>query len=209
MSADPSVVVVHGIWMTGLELSWLRRRLADCGFRPFQFRYRSLRADLAADAAGLNAFLAGVPGTTVHFVGHSLGGLVIRRLFLDFPDQRPGRIVTLGTPHRPCRVAEFLCGSRSGRPLLGRSAPALTEPLPAWDGTREMGALGGTRSLGIGRLFRVLPTPNDGTVALDEAWPASASDRIAVPTSHMGMVANAEVARQTCHFLHHGTFSHA
>lgn len=204
----PAVVLVHGLWMPGWDMYLLAKRLEGCGFRVYRFTYRSVRHGLRENAFRLNHFLTSVTGGTVHLVGHSLGGLVIRRLFLDYPKQRPGRIVTLGTPHRPCRIALRLSGPL-GRRLLGRSHPALTEPLPAWRGDRPLGSIAGRLPLGFGRLLRCLPEPNDGTVAVDETIVPGITERIILPVSHMGMLVAPGVAREVCAFLNTGHFSTA
>lgn len=200
-----SVVFVHGLWMTGLDMTLLRWRVGRCGYRTHQFFYHSLRHDLAANAARLNRYLQRVPGETVHLVGHSLGGLVIRRLLLDYPRQRPGRVVTLGTPHAASAVACRLCSGRVGRILLGRSADALSARLPAWDGRRELGSIAGNLPMGAGRLFVALSGAHDGTVAVEETR-LDGADHIVLPVSHMGLVTAASVVEQTCHFLRHGRF---
>ena len=187
-------------------MTLLRWRLSRCGFRTYQFRYHSLRRDLPANARRLHRFLATVPGDRVHLVGHSLGGLVIRKLFQQFPDQRPGRIVTLGTPHNASAVAQHLRQSRFGRLLLGLSAKALCEDLPPWDGVRELGVIAGTRARGTGRLFGGLSGSNDGVVSVEETRLENAADWIDLPISHTGLVIAAVVAAETCHFLQQGHF---
>ncbi len=202
-----TVVLVHGLWMTGIDMTLLRWRLAGCGFTTRQFHYASIRRDLATNAAVLQRFLEGVPGPTIHFVAHSLGGLVVRRLFHDFPDQRPGRIVTLGTPHCASCVAGQLRQSRLGSLLLGRSAEALVQQLPPWPGHYDLGSMAGSMPVGAGRLFRALDGTSDGTVAVAETHVEKAADHLVLPVSHMGLVTSATVAQQTCHFLRHGRFS--
>lgn len=201
------MVLVHGLWMTGtLDMAYLRRQLRQCGFEVYVFRYRTVRRDLAENAARLHEFLARLPETTVHLVGHSLGGLVIRKLFIDFPHQRPGRVVTLGTPHGGSRAAKTFERCVPGRWMLGKSLRALTEALPPWQGQRDFGLLIGNRPYGLGRLTGHLPLPNDGTVAVDEATLAGVADTIILPVTHLSMLVSRAVARQTCHFLRHGCF---
>lgn len=202
-----SVVLVHGLWMTGIDMALLRHRLHRCGFDVYLFRYPSLRGTVAENAARLAAFVERrVPGDIVHFVGHSLGGLVIRRLVLDRPDLRPGRIVTLGTPHRGSRAAERLCRNLFGRMVLGCSVSVLLGELPGWSGERAMGSIAGTLGVGIGRFLASLPQPNDGTVALDETRMPGLADFVAIHATHTGLLFSPEVARQTCAFLRDGAF---
>lgn len=203
-----TVVVVHGLWMSGAEMVLLRHRLRRCGYRVCQFRYRTVRHDLAGDALQLQQFLATVPGETVHFVAHSLGGLVVRQLFHDFPAQRPGRIVTLGSPHNGSDTARHLARHRGWRLALGLALPPLSGELPPWQGPRPLGSIAGTLSLGIAWFIKALPVPNDGTVAECETRLAGMADHLTVRTSHAGLLLSACVARQSCRFLATGRFDH-
>lgn len=201
-----TIVLVHGLWMKGQEMYLLRRRLRRAGYRVYRFSYRSVASDLGENAARLNAFLQQVEGDTVHFVAHSLGGLVVRRLFHDFPAQRPGRIVTLGTPHSGSYVADRMSRNTLLCRLLGRSLVPLTGELPPWPGERDLGSIAGTLSLGVGWLVRGLPRPNDGTVAVAETRLDGMTDHHLVHTSHMALLFSKEAALQTTCFLQHGRF---
>lgn len=202
-----TVVFLHGIWMTGLDMSVLRRRVHACGFVPRQFSYPSVRAAPRANAARLQRWLTGVEGGTVHFVAHSLGGLVLRWLLADFPAQRPGRIVTLGTPHAGSRAAAGAAGRPLLRRLLGASLEqGLLGDLPSWDGARELGVIAGTGGIGIGRFVTRLAPPHDGTVEFAETSLPGMSDFVAVGATHLGLLYSATAARQVCAFLSGGRF---
>lgn len=202
------MVLIHGLWMKGPEMYLLRRRLRKAGYRVHQFSYRSVAHELAENARRLNDFVRQLEGDTVHFVAHSLGGVVVRRLFHDYPNQRPGRIVTLGSPHTGSYVANRLSRSGLFRKLLGCSLTPLSGELHPWAGGRELGSIAGSLSVGIGWLVRDLPRPNDGTVAVEETCLERMSDHLVVHTSHMAMLLSKRVARQTIHFLRHGCFMH-
>ncbi|QKT05053.1 alpha/beta fold hydrolase [Ectothiorhodospiraceae bacterium 2226] len=193
--------------MTGLEMGLLRRRLRRCGFRVYRFHYRSLREGVPAAAHALRRFLDRLPEPTVHFVAHSLGGLVVRRLLHEAPMSRVGRVVTLGTPHVGCSVAARLGHARWGRRLLGAGySEGLDGRAPPWTRAHPLGSIAGTRPVGIGRLLADLPRPHDGTVAVAETRLPGA-DHWTVHTSHTGLLLSGEVARQTCRYLNSGAFS--
>jgi len=201
------VVFVPGIWMPGHEMALLRRRVARCGFHTARFPYPSVRRDIGHNAALLQNFLSTLDAKTVHFVGHSMGGLVVARLFHDFPEQRPGRIVTLGSPLAGSYVARRLSGHALGRLILGRGREPLVAGLVRWSGGHELGTIAGTLAVGIGRLLGPgLPKPSDGTVAVQETHLAGETDSIELPVTHTGLAFSAEVARQVCAFLKTGRF---
>lgn len=209
MPSEATVVLVHGLWMTGVDMLLLARRLRRCGFDARIFRYPSLRGSLGHNAGLLGRYLERIPADTIHLVGHSLGGLVIRRLVHDRPDLCRGRIVTLGTPHSGSRCAGSFCRNPIGRLLLGRSLSPLLGELPIWGGQWAMGSIAGTLGVGFGRLIARLPLPNDGTVALCETRIPGLADVTTVHTTHSGLLFSPEAARQTCAFLRDGAFLHA
>lgn len=187
----------------------LRRHLRRCGFSAtHSFSYQSVGRDLMENGTALNAYLLTLRATTVHLVGHSLGGLVIRALFQQHPRQRPGRIVTLGSPHRGSQPANALVRSAFGRRITGRSIAQLVAgapeewPLPP----RDFGVIAGSMSLGMGKLFARLSKPNDGVVTLTETLLPGATDHIILHVSHTALVASRRVAEQVCHFLKNGRF---
>jgi pimeloyl-ACP methyl ester carboxylesterase len=143
----------------------------------------------------------------VHFVGHSLGGLLILRLFADFPEQRPGRIVLLGTPYAGSATARNLARRAWGRRLLGRSLEqALLGDGPRWHGGHDLGVIAGTTSVGLGLLVGELPRPNDGTVIVAETRGIPGAVSCTLPGSHSSLLFSAEVARRVCRFLLSGRF---
>lgn len=204
-----AVVFVHGIWMTGLELLPLRRRVERCDYATYLFHYPSLRRTPRQNAARLNAYLQNLDHEVIHLLGHSLGGIVVLHLFAAFPQQKPGRVVMLGTPLRGSAVAQHLARYRLPRRLLGRATvEGLLGDAPQWQAPRELGMIAGYRGLGIGDLLLGgrLPRPNDGTVSVAETQTDGLQDRLEVPHSHFGMLLSRRVAQAVCNFLQTGRF---
>ena len=204
-----AVVFVHGIWMSGVELLMLRRRLQRCGFDCYNYRYRSLRRSPRENATHLHHYLQSVPAEVVHLVAHSLGGIVLLHLFDQYPEQRPGRIVMLGTPIRGSQVAKKMAASKWWQHLLGRSVErGLLGDAPRWQADRELGMIAGTEGFGIGKLITLgkLPQPNDGTVDLATTCSSGIKDHLALPYSHSGMIFARPVAKAVCQFLLTGKF---
>ncbi|MBI4005249.1 MAG: alpha/beta fold hydrolase [Gammaproteobacteria bacterium] len=204
---EETVIFVHGIWTNGLEMSLLRRRLTNAGFRVIQFSYRSVRSTPIENAMDLQIFVEKINSPAVHYVCHSLGGLIIRHLFNEYPEQPPGRIVTMGTPHTPSSAARQLARFSPGRLILGLSTlQGLLGNVPPWRNSHDLGVIAGRLRLGMGMLIPGIPKPNDGTVAIEETKLEGMTDHITLPVSHFGMLVSARVAGQTINFLKHGAF---
>ncbi len=202
------VLLLHGIWMTGLEMGWLAHRLEGAGFQVERFHYPSLSGTPVENARRLQQYIQQRDCDCLHFVAHSLGGLVLLNLFDLFPGQPPGRVVLLGSPVRGSAVARRLVRHGWGRPLIGRSGErGLLEGAPPWNGGRELGLIAGTNGvLGVGRLVGGLVGENDGTVLLEETEIPNATDRRLHPAGHMGLLFSSAVAEDVTGFLRDGRF---
>jgi len=191
-------------------MSLLRLRLHGAGFDTRQFSYPAVRSSPRANAMALNAFIRDMRAETVHLVGHSLGGIVIRHLLQDYSDQRAGRIVTLGTPHQASSAARTLSRWLPGRIALGKSVhDGLLGGVPRWPAQRELGCIAGTLRFGMGTIVPGIPRPSDGTVAVEETQLPEMRDHITLPVSHFGLLLSPRVASEVVHFLKHGRFQHA
>jgi pimeloyl-ACP methyl ester carboxylesterase len=207
---DGVVVLIHGLYMGRYAMWPLRRRLEARGFTCTLFAYPSYSATLAENADNLARYLLDFEASVVHFVGHSLGGLLVRALLHRYPDQRPGRVVTLGTPHRGSHVARRIAGSSNLAVLLGRSYEhGLDGDLPAWPADREVGTIAGDRPLGAGRMVPGLESPNDGTVAVAETRISPDRPHVVLPVTHTSMLLSPLVATCVSEFLHTGGFPEA
>jgi len=201
------VLFVHGLWMNGMETWWLRHRVEAQGFSTQAFSYPTLHATTTQVAEGLTAVIAALP-PPVHLVGHSLGGLMLLKLFELFPDQPPGRVVLLGSPVAGSHAARSVASWTIGPSLLGQLALGeIVHNHPRqWTLPRDLGIIAGSTSAGLGRLVSDLPEPNDGTVAVEETRLPGMTDHVVLPVTHTGMLASASVAEHVGRFLETGRF---
>lgn len=199
------VVFVHGLWMNGLELTWLRRQVEKRGYGTAQFEYRTVRRSVEENADRLHEFIIRQAAESIHVVGYSLGGLVTLSLFDRYDDIPPGRIVLMGSPVRGSQAARRVRELGWDTALLGRSGLAEQKELQ-WDGRRELGVIAGTMSFGLGRLFNRLPKPHDGTVAVEETKIPGAADTLLLPVTHATMMFSKKVATAISEFLLKGQF---
>ena len=210
MSAEEHIIYVHGLWMSGGEGLLLRHRLSrELGAQVHAFSYSAVTHGMEQITDALHEFVSALAPPRVHFVGHSLGGLVIYRLFERFGAPPPGRVVFLGTPCVASRAALQASQSRFISALMGRSVAEelLTPHERRWRFARPLGIVAGSYSLGVGQFLAGFEEDSDGTVAVSETRLPGATDHIVVPVSHMGMLVSARVARESAYFLREGRFS--
>lgn len=203
-----TVVFVHGLYMTGLELGLLRMRVTQDGFQTHVFHYHTVLEPVRENARRLAEYITHLEAATLHLVGHSLGGLVILRMFEMHPDIPPGRVVLMGSPVRGSIAARNIVDRNWGW-LLGHSgADGLAEEHdPVWDSQRELGVLVGTAGPGLRPTHPDLPEPHDGLVAVQETLIPGATDTVELDVHHTGMLFSQEVADQVIGFLNNGHFN--
>jgi pimeloyl-ACP methyl ester carboxylesterase len=203
------VILAHGLWVPGVVMRPLAARLERAGWRCHTFSYMGAGRPLEAHAARLARFAREVSesGGPAHFVGHSLGGLVILEALQRHPEMAAGRVVLLGTPVNGCYAGRRLARYPGGRWFLGQSEGLWRERRAArWSRPEALGVIAGTLPLGLGRLFGPLPGANDGVVALEETAVDGMAGRVALPVGHSAMLVSARVAEHVVAFLDKGEF---
>lgn len=198
------VVLIHGLARGAASMWLLARRLEAAGFRAAAIPYpsRRLTIDQAVDwiAARLGPATRG--WGVVHLVGHSLGGVIARRLAERRADPRIGRVVQLGAPNSGSHMALIVRRLPLARWLLG---PALDE-IPALAPPRaRVGAVGAIAGVlpPMGR--RGLALPGDGFVTVRSAWRGAEAHQ-ALLSLHGWLPLSARAAREIVTFLQAGRF---
>lgn len=206
------VLLLHGLHMHAWAMRPFARLLGSYGCVADTFGYYSVVHSIAKHTKALidkvEACYEKDEAVKLHFVGHSLGGLVLRHFAAQRPDLVRGRIVTLGTPHQGSKAAVKVHNWGLGMPVLGASFQmALDGAIPPLPEGIELGSLAGNQPLGLGRLLG-LEGENDGTVGVAETCFEDMADHVVLPLSHTGMLFSREAAAQAALFLRQGRFSH-
>ncbi|MEO6967081.1 MAG: alpha/beta hydrolase [Rhodanobacteraceae bacterium] len=202
------VVLLHGLWMRGLVMTALQRRLIQAGFEVESFDYWSVAAEPRHSAERLRERMHALAPSRVHLVGHSLGGVLALQAMRDVHDLPLGRIICLGSPLAGSTAAQGFLHWPGARAMLGRSVELLCEGVSPWNGAREVGVIAGRMPHGLGMLFGQLDDQHDGTVAVSETKLQGIADHCVVAASHAGLVFSAQAAQQTIAFLREGRFVH-
>jgi pimeloyl-ACP methyl ester carboxylesterase len=210
----PGVVLLHGIGRTSRYLGKLDCALQAAGFATLNVDYASRKRALDALAADIHPAVSAFAATTdgpIHFVGHSMGGLVTRVYLARYRPAQLGRVVMLGTPNGGSELADLLKGLAIYRAFYGPAGlqlstdldPVLTS-LPPPD--YAVGIIAGDRPLEPIASSLILPRPNDGCVSVASSKLANMTDHITVRTSHPGLVRNRVAIEQVVAFLREGRF---
>jgi alpha-beta hydrolase superfamily lysophospholipase len=193
------VFLVHGMGRTPLSMFLLGRRLERAGYRVASFGYLSTTGTVADLGAALGRRVQAMAGEApcVHFVGHSLGNIIVRWLLAHERPARAGRVVMLAPPNQGAAVADrWARWVGWAMPTIHElrthpETPARTLPLPA---DVDVGIIAGLRDAKV----RVHETHLDG-----------ARDHTVVPSHHTFIMNRADVHRLICTFLSQGRFAAA
>lgn len=213
------VILLHGLARTSLSMRRLARRLAAEGFTTDNFDYPS-RTDriepLARTVIERALERAAAKSGPVHFVTHSMGGMLVRWYLKQHKLDRLGRVVMLAPPNQGTEVVDFY---NQRAPLLGRMLRSVLGPasgqmrtdadaLPARLGPAnfEVGIIAGTvnRNPVFGPVISSMPS--DGVVTVERTKLAGMSDFLALPYTHTFIMDKVVVQDQVLHFLRHGRF---
>ncbi|SFI09750.1 Serine aminopeptidase, S33 [Bradyrhizobium sp. Gha] len=208
----PGVVLLHGIARGSSSLKRLEQALQVAGFATLNIDYASRKKPIAALADDIHPAIARFAEreAPLHFVAHSMGGLVTRAYIAKHRPDRLGGVVMLGTPNGGSEIADLLSEARLYRAFYGPAGLELTtanrsDALPVVD--YPVGVIAGSRFIDpVAGLF-VLPQPNDGRVSVQSAMLSGMADHIVVNASHTGLPRHGVAITQTIAFLQHGRFS--
>ncbi len=202
----PTVILLHGLWLRGIAMSYLSRRLDAAGFDAQTFDYATVRDGIDVASGRLRDLIGTFGSSQVHLVGHSLGGLVAALIVQRHPELIDGRIVCLGAPLRGSAAARSLKGIPGGSAMLGRSIELLENGLERWDGPQQLGVIAGRLPIGLGFLLGGVTAPHDGTVAVEETRLPGITDHRVISAAHTGLVYSDLAAQHTIAFLRGGRF---
>ena len=213
MSEAKTVVCLHGVWMPGMVMTLVKRRLeSEYAYQAHLFSYPSVSGTLDENARSLAEFIAEHNLDNVHLVGHSLGGVVSLRMLALEPDAPVHRVVCLGSPLCGSRAASHLNQTDWGNSILGKSVTdgVVDDAANQWAkdvcATHDVGVIAGTVPVGVGQLVISFEGENDGTVAVSETRLPGIKDHICLPVNHKGLVVSNNAIDQAAAFFKRGEF---
>jgi hypothetical protein len=208
-----TVIVVHGLGRTPVSMAILTTRLESAGFRVVSFGYPStsqpidsLVAQLAEEAERCCREMA----DDIHFVTHSMGGVLVRLYLSRKVGPHRGRVVMLSPPSQGSEVIDALSDFPLLEPILGPAGAALgtdSASIPSQLDPVDfsLGIITGDRSLDP-ISSSIIPGPDDGKVSVERARVEGADDFLVLPATHTFIMNRSDVAEEVVHFLRNGSF---
>ena len=215
--SQETVVLLHGIGQIPHALFLLQRRLKREGYNVVNLSYPSTK--ISIEEIGKSLFQESldkefwIAKTKVHFVTHSMGGLVAA-CYLELnkswiPREKLGRVVMMAPPHGGSEVADFLCDLPLYKWVFGPAGQQLTTQHQSEvqsDIFYELGIIAGRLEWPFTLSSYLIPTASDGRVSVESTKLADMADHVSVKGSHTLMVNKKEVHDLIVSFLKEGKF---
>jgi len=204
------VVLLHGLGHSSLSFRYAERRLRRAGFATTNLGYPSRRAPIEALADHVAERLPA--GDPLHFLTHSMGGIVLRCLVQRRRPPHLGRVVMMGPPNGGSQLATRLQPRWYYRRLMGPAGQQIgVDPasVPRRLGPVDfpLGVIAGNRSVDPFRFL--IQGESDGKVSLEETRVEGMADWCCLPRAHGFLLFDARAIDQAIHFFRHGRFATA
>jgi hypothetical protein len=196
---DQTVILLHGLGRTANSMATLGKRLADAGYRVEAWGYPSMFRTIQGHAdwfdRRLNELMQDPSVRQVHFVTHSLGGIITRQWLLENRPPKLGRVVMLAPPHQGSAWARYtwplcFCFCRPMRQLSSASDSYVN----------RMGAP-------VGVPIGIIAGKRDTKSTVERTHMPGETDHVVVPGGHTWIMNRDDVLRHVLHFLKHGRFA--
>ncbi len=211
-SDSEAVILLHGLARSDRSMNKLEKALAERGYRVHNVAYLSTRDTIRnlAEKAIPPALERCADAPRVHFVTHSLGGILVRQYLGEHAVANLGRVVMLGPPNQGTEVVDKLGDFPGFRFFHGEAGLELgtgkgSVPKRLGRANFDLGIIAGTRSINL-ILSSLIRGPNDGKVSVDRTRVEGMRDHLEMPVTHPFMMRNPGVIEQVIHYLEHGSF---
>ncbi|OUS13454.1 hypothetical protein A9Q89_02940 [Gammaproteobacteria bacterium 53_120_T64] len=194
----------------------IEKKLSAAGYYVANIDYPSTQhpiTELAEIAVNEGLYRCKTQGASpLHFVTHSLGGILVRQYYNNHSPDNLKRVVMLGPPNQGSEVVDKLKNVPGFELLNGPAGMqlgthAFDTPKNLGPVNFELGVIAGTRSINL-LLSGFLPNTDDGKVSVQGTKVEGMCGFIAMAVNHPFMMKDDEVIGEVSHFLNHGKFHH-
>jgi pimeloyl-ACP methyl ester carboxylesterase len=220
VGSDHHIIFLHGFLKKSYELFPASVYFRFKGYKTHCISYKTHgnAIENIADSVWQKMHKRGLIGAsdTVHFVAHSMGGLVVHALIKKYNPANLGRVVMWGTPLQGTILADYVDGRRwlghMFRKLGGQAGQQLmhryNDPERQIPVNYDLGIIAGNSARGyiFSEKYLGPKGTHDGIVPLESTWREGVKERLVLPVSHTAMLISPQVYQQTLRFLKNGHF---
>lgn len=217
MENNEHVILIHGLARTHRTWFRMQKALTKNGYQVINLAYPSRKYTIEELA---NKYISNAiiqcrrnNASSIHFVTHSLGGILVRYYLSQHHLEELGHVVMLGPPNKGSELVDKFCFMPGFERLNGPAGYQLSakpSSLPNQLGPVDypVGVITGNRSVNP-FLSLFIPDENDGKVSVESAKLEGMSDFLVVSSTHPLIMQNRKVINHTYHFLTKGYFNHS
>ena len=213
---EECVILLHGLVRSNSSMQNIEEKLLSEGYRTVNYDYPS--RDFTIAELATNEIPKAIKecdqqqAKIIHFVTHSMGGILIRYYLENNEIENLGRVVMLSPPNQGSEIVDELANvpgydtinGPAGREL-GTDAESV--PLNLGPADYELGIITGNESINL-ILSQFIPGEDDGKVSVENAKLEGMTDFLVVPHSHPFIMKSDVVIEQVLYFLQNGSFDH-
>ena len=210
--AKDCVVLLHGLARTDASMAKLERTLAQNSYKPVNIGYPSRKYTIEelANTVLPPAIAECQDSISVNFVGHSMGGILVRQYLSEHEIRDLKHVVMLAPPNQGSELVDKLSTVPGFKALNGPAGlqmgtGEMSVPKKLGPVDYSVGVIAGTDTINL-ILSRMLPRPNDGKVSVESTKVDGMADHITVPVSHPYIMKDNGVIEQVLYFLKNGKF---
>jgi len=196
-----TVILLHGLGRTARSMSALEHVLSAKGYDVMNLNYPSRTAhieQLVTDhLAPVIEKISTDPNTTIHFVTHSMGGIMVRHYLANHPLPNLGRIVMLAPPNQGSHLATKISTVPFSQKIFGPALKQLAHTPNSFVHTLPQS----------GYQVGVIAGKYDGKVSVDDTKLENMTDFLVVPKTHTWIMHDPKVIQAISTFLKTGKFT--
>jgi pimeloyl-ACP methyl ester carboxylesterase len=214
-STDPETVfLLHGLGRSAKSMTYMQERLEGAGYKVINYSYESRKKEIGLLVDDLQKFIADwclQNDRPLHFVTHSLGGILVRAYLSRNKPENLGRVIMLSPPNKGSEVVDFFEEYSLFKYFFGPAAAELGTGYDSFPNSLgpaffEVGIITGNRTIDPISSW-IIDGDDDGKISIEQAKLEGMADFMVVQVSHAYIMKDPFVVDQVIFFLKNGKFS--
>jgi len=208
-----TVILLHGLWRDSTVMNPMEAYLSEKGFKVHNISYPSDKYPIEELVQKylhpvVNVIKKESPNEKLHFVTHSMGGILVRYYLKNYSVQNLGKVVMLSPPNQGTELSDLAVSMSVDWP--GPAGKQLSTEENSW--VKSLGAVNFELGVIAGNFSSnwitswILNGQDDGVVAVNDTKVEGMTDFLIVPEKHFRIRRLPIAMQQTIYFLQNGTF---